>query len=81
MRKILFFICFIIICIGLNSCTVYPTSDYVYTRTVYYPSYNVYYRPTPPLPPKQYFHKPHNKHHSKHQNKPKPHNTPQHNRR
>ena len=79
MKKTLCFICFIIICIGINSCTVYPTSDYVYTRTVYYPSYNVYYRPTPP--PKHYYNKPQHKPQPKHNHYKKPHNKRYHYRR
>lgn len=73
MKKIISFIYFIVICIGLSSCSVYTTDDYVYTRTVYYPSYSVYYRPTPPPPPRYYHHKSHHKpkhHYNKPQNKP-----------
>lgn len=86
MKNIFKLICFIILCIGINSCTVYPTDGYVYTRTVYYPSYGVYYRPAPPPPSRHYHHKPHHK--PKHQyNKPphnkhnsKPHNSNRNNR-
>lgn len=85
MKKIISFIYFIVICIGLSSCSVYTTDDYVYTRTVYYPSYSVYYRPTPPPPPRYYHHKSHHKpkhHYNKpsHSNKPRTHNN-KHNRR
>lgn len=88
MKKIISFICFIVLLVGLNSCTVYSTDDYVYTRTVYYPSYGVYYRPTPPPPPRYYHHKSHHKpkhHYNKPHNKPtQPHRShnsrPTHNR-
>lgn len=85
MKKIISFIYFIVLLVGLNSCTVYPTDDYIYTRTVYYPSYGVYYRPTPPPPPRYYHHKSHHKpkhHYNKpsHSNKPRAHNN-KHNRR
>lgn len=89
MKKIISFICFIMLWIGLNSCTVYPTDDYIYTRTVYYPSYDIYYKSTPPPPyhhryyhpkpqhkPKQHYNKPPQPTH-----KPKPHNSRPHSNR
>lgn len=75
MKKIVGFICFIVMCVTFNSCAV--SDDCVYTtRTSYYPTATVlYYRPAPklgyyyprqyhyhyhkPLPPKRQYNKPH----------------------
>ena len=80
MKKIITFICFVLLCVGLNSCTVYTTvdDDYgyrsgscyhthsVYYRPAHYPTRRYYSRPMPPSPkPKPHYRKP--------QPKPTPH--------
>ena len=81
MKKIITFICFAIICIGLNSCAIFTDildDDYIYSNGACYHTHSVYYRPVlspsrhyhskpiPPSPkPKPHYHKP--------QPKPTPH--------
>lgn len=43
MKKIITVICFVLLCVGLNSCAVYTVDDYP-SRT-YYHTHSVYYRP------------------------------------
>lgn len=81
MRKLIYFVCLILVCVGLNSCTtVYPDRyEYVSSSgTVYYPvyysshRYHIYHRPAPKPyhkhKPKHHYNKPINKH----KNQPKP---------
>lgn len=76
MRKIFSFICIMMVCMAISSCSVYNTDDY-YTDRNHYPIYSIYYRPvyTPtrhhhhnyrPMPPRpkpkpHYNHTPHPK--------------------
>ena len=46
MKKIIIFICFVLLCIGLNSCAVYTTDDKNgYRSGSCYHTHSVYYRP------------------------------------
>jgi hypothetical protein len=92
MKKIITFICFVLLCVGLNSCAVYTTDDNygyrsgshyhthsVYYRPVHYPTRRYYSRPTPPShKPKPHYHRPKPKP-THHPNSHRPHNRP-HNR-
>ena len=74
MRNIFSFICIMMVCMAISSCSVYTTDDY-YTDRNHYPIYSIYYRPvyTPthhhnyrPMPPRpkpkpHYNHTPHPK--------------------
>lgn len=75
MKKIIGFICSVIVCIGLNSCAVYTADDYC-VDSVCYPSkiYDVYHYYTPTYtythvyyhPKKSIGHRVHRDHHKDH---------------